>query len=207
MGSRPALPRLHDAADHDAIGEHVKVVLPPFARGTARRCALEDDPADRSDRAREPPRRCGRACWRARLPACCVWPAHRDRTAWLTMQSEAKRFSRPVLPAICDLQGDFQKLQGEAIRWHSNFVMVSRGCKGFSLLSEQGAFFGICREEQRGIASGGRVWRRFLFALVGAASEGGDMAPCPAAEFPRAYRLARNQGRFLVQAFRRQRLT
>jgi hypothetical protein len=34
--------RLHDAADHDAIGEHVKVVLPPFARGTARRCALDD---------------------------------------------------------------------------------------------------------------------------------------------------------------------
>jgi hypothetical protein len=27
--------------------------------------------ADRSDRAREAPRRCGRACWRARSPACC----------------------------------------------------------------------------------------------------------------------------------------
>jgi hypothetical protein len=68
-----------------------------------------------------------------------------------------KTVSRPVLPAICDLQGDFQKLQGEPIRWHSNFVIVSICCKGFSLLSEQGAFFGICREEQRGIASGGRV--------------------------------------------------
>src|SRR5947207_9051275 len=33
----------------------------------------------------------------------------RDRTAWLRMQSETKR----SLPAICDLQGDFQKLQGE----------------------------------------------------------------------------------------------
>jgi hypothetical protein len=27
--------------------------------------------ADRGDRAREPPRRCGQACWRARPPACC----------------------------------------------------------------------------------------------------------------------------------------
>jgi len=75
--------------------------------------------------------------------------------------------SRPVLAAICDLQGDFQKLQGELIRCLSNFVMVSRCCKGFSLLREQGAFFGICREEQRGIANGGRVWRRFHFALAG----------------------------------------
>src|SRR6266545_6846374 len=65
--------------------------------------------------------------------------------------------SRPVLAAICDLQGDFQKLQGELIRCLSNFVMVSRCCRGFSLLREQGAFFGICREEQRGIANGGRV--------------------------------------------------
>jgi hypothetical protein len=65
--------------------------------------------------------------------------------------------SRPVLAAICDLQGDFQKLQGELIRCLSNFVMVSRCCNGFSLLREQGAFFGICREEQRGIANGGRV--------------------------------------------------
>ena len=31
-----------DAADHQAIGNHVKVVLSPLARGTARRCALED---------------------------------------------------------------------------------------------------------------------------------------------------------------------
>jgi hypothetical protein len=52
-------------------------------------------------------------------------------------------------------------LQGEPIRWHSNFVMVSRCCKGFSLFREQGAFFGICREEQRGIANGCRVGRRF----------------------------------------------
>jgi hypothetical protein len=38
--------------------------------------------------------------------------------------------SRPVLPAICDLQGDFQKLQEEPIRCPSNFVMVSISCKG-----------------------------------------------------------------------------
>jgi hypothetical protein len=56
------------------------------------------------------------------------------------MQSEAKRVSRPVLPAICDLQGDFQRLQGELIRFTSNFVIVSRCCKEFSLLREQGAF-------------------------------------------------------------------
>jgi hypothetical protein len=85
----------------------------------------------------------------------------------------SKTVSRPVLPAICDLQGDFQKLQGEPIRWHSNFVMVSRGCKGFSLLSEQGAFFGICREEQRGIASGGRVGADSTSHSSGAAGEGG----------------------------------
>jgi hypothetical protein len=38
-----------------------------------------------------------------------------DRTAWLSMQSEAKRSRGPLLPAICDLQGDFQKLQGEPV--------------------------------------------------------------------------------------------
>ena len=37
--------------------------------------------------------------------------------------------SRPVLPAICDLQGDFQKLQGQPIRCLSNFVMASICCK------------------------------------------------------------------------------
>src|SRR5438034_10795645 len=36
-----------------------------------------------------------------------------DRTGCLSMQSEAKRSRGPLLPAICDLQGDFQKLQGE----------------------------------------------------------------------------------------------
>jgi hypothetical protein len=48
--------------------------------------------------------------------------------------------SRPVLPAICDLQGDFQRMQGELVRFLSNFVIVSRCCKEFSLLREQGAF-------------------------------------------------------------------
>src|SRR5947207_3377324 len=38
-----------------------------------------------------------------------------DRTGCLSMQSEAKRSRGPLLPAICDLQGDFQKLQGEPV--------------------------------------------------------------------------------------------
>jgi hypothetical protein len=40
--------------------------------------------------------------------------AQRDSTARLRMQSEAKRSRRIVLPAICDLQGDLHKVQGEA---------------------------------------------------------------------------------------------
>jgi hypothetical protein len=75
--------------------------------------------------------------------------------------------SRPVLPAICDLQGDFHKLQGEPTHRLANFLVMSICCEGFSLLSEQGAFFGICREKQRGIANGGRVGADFHFALVG----------------------------------------
>jgi hypothetical protein len=51
--------------------------------------------------------------------------------------------SRAALPAICDLQGDFQKLQGEPIRWLRNLPIISRGRKELSLLAEQGAFFGI----------------------------------------------------------------
>src|SRR6516164_806823 len=33
---------LHDAADNGAVGEHVVIVLAPFARRTARRGTLED---------------------------------------------------------------------------------------------------------------------------------------------------------------------
>jgi hypothetical protein len=69
--------------------------------------------------------------------------------------------SPAVLPAICDLQGDLHKVQGEADPLSVKFVMVPRYCREFSLLREQGAYFGICREEQRGIANGCRVGRRF----------------------------------------------
>ncbi len=34
--------RLHDAADHDAIGEHVEVVVAPLAGGAVRRRAFKD---------------------------------------------------------------------------------------------------------------------------------------------------------------------
>jgi hypothetical protein len=47
------------------------------------------------------------------------------------------------LPAICDLQGDFQKLQGELILCLSSSLMFLRDCKEFSRAKEQGAFFGI----------------------------------------------------------------
>jgi len=52
--------------------------------------------------------------------------AYRDRTAWLRMQSETKR----SLPAICDLQGDFQKLQGEPmllpVQFANGFKILER---------------------------------------------------------------------------------
>src|SRR6266498_3449813 len=35
------------------------------------------------------------------------------------------------------------------------------------VLGVVGKILGNCREEQRGIANGGRVWRRFHFALAG----------------------------------------
>jgi hypothetical protein len=81
-------------------------------------------------------------------------PRHRDRTGWLRMQSDAKRSRGRIFPAICDLQGDFQKLQGEPILLPASFLMVSMGSREFSRLrsrehflvlqgKEQGAFFGI----------------------------------------------------------------
>jgi hypothetical protein len=33
---------LHDTADDDAVREHVKIVIVPFAGRAARRCAFED---------------------------------------------------------------------------------------------------------------------------------------------------------------------
>jgi hypothetical protein len=56
--------------------------------------------------------------------------------------------SEPVSPGasplpIAILQGDFQKWQGEPMRSCHISLMVSRCCKEFSLLREQGAFFDI----------------------------------------------------------------
>jgi hypothetical protein len=63
------------------------------------------------------------------------------------MQSDAKR-SRGRIPAICDLQGDFQELQGEPVLLPVHFLIVSIGWKEFSRPSEQGAFFGIAAKKQ-----------------------------------------------------------
>jgi hypothetical protein len=58
--------------------------------------------ADRSDRAREPPKRCGQACWRARSPACCAgaasMPARSKATNSASLHSAAV-LGRRVRPA------------------------------------------------------------------------------------------------------------
>jgi hypothetical protein len=51
--------------------------------------------------------------------------------------------SRRDLPAICDLQGDFRKLQGEPSYGLSSFLMVSIAWNELPDPNEQGAFFGI----------------------------------------------------------------
>src|SRR3977135_3356325 len=70
---------------------------------------------------------------------------HSLETDWLA--EDAVRSERGAvgadLPAICDLQGDFQKLQGELILCLSSSLMFLRDCKEFSRAKEQGAFFGI----------------------------------------------------------------
>jgi hypothetical protein len=54
-----------------------------FVRRHLRRPLL----ADRRDRGREPPRRCGQACWRARSPACCDGAASMPAAVILLRQS------------------------------------------------------------------------------------------------------------------------
>src|SRR5262245_41238858 len=49
--------------------------------------------ADIRDRAREQPRRCGRACWRARLPTCC------GGAASMPARSKAISLASPPLAA------------------------------------------------------------------------------------------------------------
>jgi hypothetical protein len=72
--------------------------------------------------------------------------------------------SRAGLPAICDLQGDFQKLQAEPILCPSSFLMFLRCWKEFSRAKEQGAFFGI--------AGKSRVELRMVAGLARAAKQG-----------------------------------
>jgi hypothetical protein len=57
-------------------------------------------------------------------------------------------FAATNLPAICELQGDFQKLQGEPIRFLPNFITISICWKESPDLKEQGAFFPIAGKEQ-----------------------------------------------------------
>ena len=70
---------------------------------------------------------------------------HSLETDWLAEDAvRSERVSVGAdLPAICDLQGDFQKLQGELILCLSSSLMFLRDCKEFSRAKEQGAFFGI----------------------------------------------------------------
>src|SRR5258707_14689690 len=79
-------------------------------------------------------------------------PPHRDRTAWLRMQSAANL----SLPAIWEMQGDFRKMQGDARRTLAKSHQISIACMVFSLL--QGA--GRSREEQGGLSCLSRV-RKF----------------------------------------------
>jgi hypothetical protein len=63
----------------------------------------------------------------------------------------SKTVSARLFPAICDLQGDFQKLQGEPVHWLSNLPMLSSVWREFSLLSEQRAFFRIAGKSSEGL--------------------------------------------------------
>jgi hypothetical protein len=49
-----------------------------------------------------------------------------ETTAWLRMQSDAKRSPPEDVPAICRLQGDFHTLQGEPILLLTNFIILSK---------------------------------------------------------------------------------
>src|SRR6266478_1420467 len=77
------------------------------------------------------------------------------------MQSDAKRSRGPDLPAICDLQGNLQKLQGEPILLLPSFLMVSRSWKEFSRTQGAGSIFGIAGKGAGrifGIAGKSSVW-------------------------------------------------
>ena len=80
-------------------------------------------------------------------------PFRRDPFARRLRKDDGKR--RAAIPAICDLQGNFQKLQGEPIYYWSiclSFQDVGRSSPG---LRSREKFLGL----QGGIANGGRVAR------------------------------------------------
>jgi hypothetical protein len=75
-----------------------------------------------------------------------------------------------MFPAICDLQGDFQKLQGEPIQLPATFTMISMGLKQCSWPKEQGAFFGFAGKEQGAflVLQGGAALELRMVGRVGA---------------------------------------
>jgi hypothetical protein len=105
-------------------------------------------------------------------PICCA--PEFETTAWLRMQSEAKRSRGRIFPAICDLQGDFRKMQGEPILTPVDLLMVSITWKKFSRPQGAGRDCGCCREDFGKLQGGAawncewwQGWRRFHFALAG----------------------------------------
>jgi hypothetical protein len=75
------------------------------------------------------------------------------------MQSEAKRSLGRISLQLTICRVIFRNCREGRSYCLSSFLMVSRGWKEFSRPEEQGEIFGYCREEQRGIANGGRVAR------------------------------------------------
>jgi hypothetical protein len=115
----------------------------------------------------------------------------------------SKTVSARLFPAICDLQGDFQKLQREPVQWLSNFPMLSTVWREFSLLSEQRAFFRIAGKSSEGLRMvAGSVSQIPLRRSSAPQLRAADGARCAASEFRHlpvpetAYRLAGNKGRF-----------
>jgi hypothetical protein len=110
--------------------------VPRRSPETARRPPISPTALDRLSRAQSNPVECALALFRQTRRYRCqthVPPlgrckasadmAHRDRTAWLRMQSDAKRSRGANLPAICDLQGEFQKSQGSANSMLPSFLI------------------------------------------------------------------------------------
>ena len=76
----------------------------------------------------------------------------RDRTRGRAPRRTGSRGR--IFLAICDLQGDFQKLQGEPILFRQSFLMFLRCWNELSRPKEQGEIFGIAGKSSVGIANG-----------------------------------------------------